>query len=183
MYLQFLKTALRQYKTVGAFAPVSRFVAAKVAAAVPEDAALVIECGSGEGVVARELVRRLADDGTLVAVEILPEFAQLLRGVGDQRVRVIEGDALATLAVWKTASRKADAIVSNIPFSQWPAAKRLLFVKAAHAVLRAGGVLVIYQNVPVIARQMREVFGPLSWRFEWRNISGPYCILKARRGE
>lgn len=179
--LQFLKTALRQYRTVGAFAPVSRFVAQKVSAAAPEGAKLVIECGAGEGVVTRHLLGRLAENGTLVAIELLPEFTPLLRRIADTRLKVIEGDALAALMVWKTATDKPEAIVSNIPFSQWTRGKRRAFVAAAHASLAPGGALIIYQNVPVIARQMRELFGTLSWQFELRNFSGPYCILTARR--
>lgn len=175
-------SALLHDPSVASVAPSSRHVAEKVVEAVsPGTARLVVELGSGEGVITRGLLRALPAEGRLMAVELNPAFSRALRRIRDPRLVALQGDArdlsrhMALLGL-----PRADAVVAGIPFSLLPAAQRRRLVDSIWNALRPDGRFAAYQLTPQLLPLLRERFGPVEVRFELRNLP-PLFVLSCRR--
>lgn len=176
----FLRTAVRNYTTVGAVVEISRYVTARVLCEVPPGARTVVELGAGNGTLTKGLLKRLPRDGRLIAVEILPEFMKDLRVINDPRLSVVQGDAVEVLPRLRTdGTPLADIIVSNIPFSLMKVPRRRAILSRAVDMLAPEGSLIIYQNFPVVAAQLKELFHRIAWGLELRNFP-PYFVITAR---
>src|ERR687885_460002 len=130
--LRFLWGFLRHPREVGSVVPSSRYLAAAVAGAVPLEAQCVAELGPGTGPITRALLDRLGSEAALLALEIDPAFCALLRrALPDPRLRVIEAPAQQLGAHTAALGRPLEAVVSGLPFANFPIALRYEIIRAA----------------------------------------------------
>lgn len=178
--MNFLKVFTKD-KHVGAVAASSRFVIESVIKHVPKGAKTIIECGPGEGVVTRALLKKLPQEGTLLAIESNKEFVAILRGIHNSRLKIAEGKAQDIAShVKKYHLGEVDFAVASIPFSFITPSERVQIVRDIHTVLRTDGVFVIFNYSPLMYRTMKKIFGNASIGFEFRNIL-PCSIIVARK--
>jgi phospholipid N-methyltransferase len=170
---------------VGSVVPSSRYLAAAVAGAVPPSAQCVAELGPGTGPITRELLNRLGPQAAVLALEIDPAFCALLRrDLPDPRLRVIEAPAQELGAHAAVLGRSIDAVVSGLPFANFPAALRYEIVRAAHAALAPGGVFSGYGYAPfALPPVLRDVFGNCRLGFVWRNVPPAFVFVARKRNE
>jgi phospholipid N-methyltransferase len=161
--LDFLLGFLRNPREVASIVPSSRFLTRRVRECGDvERARVVVELGPGTGVMTGPLLERMPSDSVLIAIEINPAFAALLRReFADPRLRVHEGSAVdIEVALAKQGVDKADLVVSGIPFSTLDEGVGRATLLAAKRVLAPGGRFVAYQFRSHVARQAEPVFGP-----------------------
>ncbi|MCP4040075.1 MAG: methyltransferase type 12, partial [bacterium] len=93
--LAFLKGFLNRPKEVGSIIPSSRFMEKRIVnAAGLREAKLAIELGPGTGGTTKAFLRQMMPDARLLAIEINPDFVDLLqRTIHDDRLVVHEGSA------------------------------------------------------------------------------------------
>lgn len=111
-------------------------------------AKVFVEFGGGEGCYTRELVKHLAPDAKLFVFEIDQELAAHLREQfrGDDRVVISQTDAAHFRdELERHGFAKADYVISGIPFSYIPAAKKKAIMHAVHEGLADEGVFFVYQ--------------------------------------
>lgn len=111
-------------------------------------AKVFVEFGGGEGCYTRELVKRLAPDAKLFVFEIDAELAAHLRKQfrGDDRVIISQTDAAHFRDELKRHGfARADYVISGIPFSYIPAAKKKAILHAVHEGLDDAGIFFVYQ--------------------------------------
>lgn len=178
--LQFLKTATRDFR-VGALAVSSKYAIRRILLELPLDSRYVIEYGAGDGVITKEILRRLPQDGKLVAIELNPDFIHDLKKIGDPRLSVVCGDIVGlSTDLPSLGLPRIDAVVSGIPFTFLSPRQRRDIVFHTHAALAPEGVFIIYQFslllMPILRRHFREV----RVSFEIRNFP-PYFIMRAQR--
>lgn len=179
--IKFIKT-FKSDKNVAAIAASSRFVVRDVIKHVPHRVRTIIECGPGEGVMTRMLLKHLHPEGTLLAIESNKQFVCLLNRMRDSRLRVAQGRAQDML---KHAQHNSivctDVILASIPFSfltQW---ERTQFIRDAHALLVPRGTLIIFhQYSPLMYRNVKKIFGDANLSLEARNLP-PCFIIVARK--
>ncbi len=165
---------------MGAVAPSSSHLAARLAAVVPRVGdPVVIELGPGTGSVTTAIEHRLAGRGRQVAVEIDPVLAAHLRAEYPD-VEVLAGDA-AELE-WLLAEHDVpgvDVVVSGLPWSLIGAPAQRAIIEAIARSLRSEGsftTLAYVHALPITrARRFRalldEVFDEvLTTRTVWRNL-------------
>lgn len=168
---------LRNPQQVGAVMESSSRVVEKVLEAIPKGAKKVIEIGPGNGVATREILKKLAPDGTLLVIESDSAFAAQLNAMAEvdakihsrSRLKVIHGtvqdvisgplkakyhDALSALSY-------ADAIVASAPFStRFSPNERENFLAAAHSLLAPNAKCVVFhQYRGVMSNPMHSIFG------------------------
>ena len=182
--LAFLQGFLRKPQQVGSVIPSSRFLERRlVELAGVASARVVIELGPGTGGTTRALLRELPFDAKLLAIEIDPRFASILREHADPRLIVHEGSAEALAEALRAHGLGApDAVVSGIPFSTMEPALGRRIAGAIFDVLPAGGRFVAYQVRDRVHDVARPFFGRARVEVELRNIP-PMRIYTWRKGE
>jgi phospholipid N-methyltransferase len=161
--LVFLKGFLRNPKEVGSLIPSSKFLIRRVLECGEVSRARVtVELGAGTGVLTREILRRMPPDGWLVAVEINPRFARVLRReIRDPRLFVFEGSSTdLERALEKLGLDQADLVVSGVPFSTMERGEGYRTLQAAKRVLGPRGCFVAYQFRSHVRRLAEPLFGP-----------------------
>ncbi|GAA1215929.1 class I SAM-dependent methyltransferase [Prauserella alba] len=115
----FVSAAVRNPKAVGAAAPSSRALAARMASAVPATAEppTVVEIGAGTGAFTRVASERVSDGGRYIAVEQDERMAGHLERT-HPNVEVVNGDAaqLGTLLADRGVT-SVDAVLCGLPWS------------------------------------------------------------------
>ncbi|HEY3322593.1 MAG TPA: methyltransferase domain-containing protein [Planctomycetota bacterium] len=168
--IAFLKQSIKEFRTVGAVAPSSMFlargIARKLPAEIPDDYH-VLEVGSGTGSVTGAIAKRMNGRGHLDLWELSPEFCTILRqriaaekdfDSMRSRIKVHEGD------VRDLPKRpKFNAIVSGLPFSNFTADEVEGFLEHFRALLKPGGTLIWFEYValrrlqsPFVSKARRE---------------------------
>ncbi|MGH3800715.1 MAG: class I SAM-dependent methyltransferase [Pseudonocardiaceae bacterium] len=178
--IPFLAAALRSPATMGAVAPSSSHLAARLAAVVPQvGEPVVVELGPGTGSATTAIEHRLAGRGRHVAVEIDPVLVKYLRAKYPD-VEVLVGDA-SELARLLAAHRvpAVDAVVSGLPWSLIDTDTQRTIVDATARSLRPGGSFTTFAYVHALpmtrARQFRALLGEvfdevLTTRTVWWNL-------------
>lgn len=176
----FLAAVLRSPATVGAVAPSSSRLAARLATVVPRiGEPVVVELGPGTGSVTTAIEYRLAGRGRHVAVEIDPVLANYLRAE-HAGVEVLVGDAAELERLFAEYQVPAvDAVVSGLPWSLIDADVQRAIVDATARSLRPGGCFTTFAYLHALsmtrARQFRTLLGEvfdevLTTRTVWWNL-------------
>jgi len=169
----FFKTFLEKPKEVGSVIPSSRFLERRVArAARLASAKVVVELGPGTGGTTRALLRQMAPDAKLIAIEINPRLAAQVRArIADPRLSVYTGSAAdIRKALQEHGAGAPDVVVSGIPFSTMPRELALQILRAVHEALPVGGLFVAYQVRDRVKVLGRTVFGEPHSELEVRNV-------------
>jgi phospholipid N-methyltransferase len=182
--LAFLQGFLRKPQQVGSVIPSSRFLERRlVAYSGVRQARVVVELGPGTGGTTRALLRALPADGKLLAIELEPRFAAILREIRDPRLIVHEGSAEHLIEALRQHELGApDVVISGIPFSTMDAALGARIARAIHDALPAGGRFVAYQVRGKVHDVARPFFGRAQVDVELRNIP-PMRVYRWRKGE
>lgn len=183
--LEFFKGFLRNPREVGSVVPSSRFLTRRVLdCGGVTHARVIAELGPGTGVLTREILSRMPRSSKLVAVEINPTFADMLRRqYADPRLTVYCGSAIdLERAIAEAGATSADLVVSGVPFSTMERGEGRATLEAAKRVLGPGGSFVAYQFRSHVRRIADPVFGPGETHSGFWNLP-PMRIYVWRREE
>ncbi|MGH9523737.1 MAG: class I SAM-dependent methyltransferase [Terriglobales bacterium] len=171
--LLFAREFLKHPILLGSALPSSRFLVDRLLRQVdwPRTRVLV-EYGPGVGTFTGNILKRLRDDATLVAIEMNPDFVEYLRREHDDpRLIVVHGSAADVRhALSQRRLGHADAIISGIPFSTLPQRERERILRESKRALRPGGRFLVYQFTSAVRRDLERVFGPTERAREPLNI-------------
>ncbi len=175
---------IRDIATVGAVTPSSGFVVKKVIEALPRGVKTIVEYGPGDGVITRQLLKKLPPDGRLLAIELNEEFARKMKEIKDPRLVVVVGDAIdSPEIVRKNNIGPVDAVVSGIAFTFnyffIPDKTKKAIVESAHRILRPKGAFILYQSSLLMMKFLKKDFST-AFVYEPRNFP-PYFIIRAER--
>jgi phospholipid N-methyltransferase len=178
----FLRSFLRDWRTIGSVTPSSRFLVRAMLENVPfGQARRIVEYGPGTGVFTSAVLRRLAPDGQLLALDTEAHFIESLQArLPDARLLPVRGSAaaiqrhLAALG-WPGA----DAIISGIPYTTMPHDLRVAILRASAAALAPDGVFLAYQYSPYIRPLLGQIFDHIETRAVVRNLP-PACYFICR---
>jgi phospholipid N-methyltransferase len=185
-----LAAVARSPATVGAVAPCSSQLAARLAAVVPRIGnPIVVELGPGTGSVTTAIEYRLGGRGRHVAVEIDPVLARYLRA-GHPGVEVLVGDAVELEQLFAAHQLPAvDVVVSGLPWSLIDPDRQRAIVQATAHSLAPQGCFTTFAYVHALpmsrARQFRMLLGEvfdevLTTRTIWWNLP-PAVTYACRR--
>lgn len=141
----FLAAAVRSPRDVGTLLQSGPELARRLAAVVPRSGPaarpmVVVELGAGDGAVTWAIAERAGPDAVVIAVEKDPGLADRLRARA-LGVRVITADAGTLPAILAGQGvRRADVIVSVLPWTLFGLQQQHEFLATFSAALRADGV-------------------------------------------
>lgn len=180
--LNFLKVILKDYWRVAAFYPTPRNVVRKVLSKISPEVKYFIEYGAGNGAFTREILKRLPEDGKLVAIEVNQDFVEQLKKIDDPRLVLFPGDVRHLPSNLRGLGLPVvDVIISGIPFSRMSKKEREGIIKTSWQFLAENGVFVTYQNIPIVISTLKQYFKEINWYFDPRNLLFPYFIIFAKK--
>lgn len=168
----FMRNFFKHPRMVGSLVQSSPHLVASIADEIDfAQARNVVEFGPGVGTITTELLRRMALNARLLAIESNDEFVGLLReAIPDPRFRLAHGgahDVLALMAAHRMG--QADVVVSGIPFSTMDPAMRERILRATYRALSSSGVFVVYQYSRKVLPDLERTFGRVTQHVERRN--------------
>lgn len=170
--LAFLRGFLRDPERVASVVPSSRYLERRIVeVAKVWEARTVVELGPGTGGTTRALLGAMPAQARLLAVELSPQFVDLLQEISDPRLIVQLGSAqeIAELLMLHSLDRP-EVVVSGIPFSTMPAELGRRIFAAVWSTLAPGGCFVAYQFRDQVARIGRELCGEPEVTVELLNV-------------
>jgi phospholipid N-methyltransferase len=171
--LLFARNFLRYPKVLGSVVPSSPFLVDQVLRHVDwGPARCIVEYGPGVGTFTEVMLRRMAPEAELVAIELNHEFVEFLRSrYPDPRLHVVHGSALDVDGVLRKLGRtRADAIVSGIPFSTIGPELRASILRHTSQALGPDGRFLVYQFSRAVLPHLREHFRDVREEFVPLNI-------------
>jgi phospholipid N-methyltransferase len=168
--LLFLRAFVAHPRLVGAVLPTSRWAVRDMLdlADVP-GADLVVELGAGTGVYTGEILARAGKQARVLALEIDPRLAGLLRQRwSDPRLSVV-CDSAENLSD-HLGGASVDVLVSGLPFTSLPAEVRARILEEMPRALSPRGVALVLQYSPLIQAELRKRFPSVRRRISVRNI-------------
>jgi phospholipid N-methyltransferase len=174
----FLRGFIKHPVMVGSIIPSSRAVIDKMLEPVDwANSKLFVEYGPGVGTFTEHVLRRMAPDATLIAIDTNADFVRYLRGkFRDNRLFPVNGSAADVRQIIADCGfDHADYVLSGLPFSTLPAGVGPKIAEETAAALRPGGAFLVYQFKARVRDYMAPYFGRIDKGYEWVNI--PPCHL------
>jgi phosphatidylethanolamine/phosphatidyl-N-methylethanolamine N-methyltransferase len=139
----------------------------------------IVEYGPGDGVITRELLKRLKSNAKLFAIEINEPFAADLAKTNDERLVVIHGSAEDVREMLSShGTSEVDLVLSGIPFSLIRYRTRVKILSVTRSILRPGGTLLVYQASIQLNGLLKKFFKDVDIKYTWKNIP-PLVIFRA----
>jgi len=178
--LLFARNFFRHPRMLGSIVPSSRFLIKQLLEPINwARARIIVEYGPGVGVITVEVLRRMRPDGALIVIETNPDFVSYLRRtLSDKRLQVVQASAADVAEILRRFGyRRADYIISGIPFSTIPAPLREQILRTTHDVLEPGGAFLVYQFSTRVLQDLRRIFGYVGRRFEPLNVLPAHLFI------
>lgn len=191
----FAAEALADYKTTGAVAPSSRFLARAMLEPLKlRPGCVIVELGPGTGVMTRALLDKLPANGTILAFEISERFfCYLKERISDQRLVLLNTGAEHLRAeLHKRDYVHVDAFVSSLALGFFSDRQRRALLESFSPFMGENSVYTQYQYVQglelnhgrfrrfSIQPLLREYFGSVRCKTVWRNIP-PAFVYACRK--
>lgn len=169
----FARNFFRFPTMLGSVIPSSRFLVNDVLNQVNwEKARVIVEYGPGVGTMTQEVLKRMRPDAVLVAIELNEEFVAFLREeINDPRLHAVHGSACDVRRVLaELGQRRADYIISGIPYSTMPDPVRREILQESRQLLQPEGALLVYQFTNTVLPYLKSSFGNVRQNFQFLNI-------------
>jgi phospholipid N-methyltransferase len=169
----FLRGFIKHPVMVGSIIPSSRATIDKMLAPVDwANCKLFVEYGPGVGTFTEQVLRRMAPDATLIAIDTNPDFVRYLRAkFTDNRLFPVTGSAADVRQIIADCGfDKADYVLSGLPFSTLPAGIGPKIAEETYQALRPGGAFMVYQFKARVRDFMASHFKRIDRGYEWANV-------------
>lgn len=175
--LLFASNFVKHPRMLGSAIPSSRFLVSEVLDQIDWDRArVIVEYGPGVGNFTAAILRRMPRRAQLIAIEMNPDFVQYLQSeLTDPRLIVAHGSAGDVERILaENGHRRADYVISGIPFSTMSSELREDILRTTESVLSPGGAFLVYQFSSRVRNDLERIFGTVDSGFV------PFNILPAR---
>lgn len=164
---------------MGAITRTSKFVVKKILTYVKPEYKYFVEYGPGDGILSKELLKKMPKDGKLVGIELNKEFYEELRKIKDPRFLIIHGDiAEYSKRLHSLGLPQIDFVVSSVPFTIIGPKTRVEIIENTHEAMAKGGLLLMFQYSLLLKPIIKKAFKNFSAYLEMRNFP-PYFIMTA----
>lgn len=169
-WVLFARETVRNPRVMGTCWSSSPNLANAIADFVPDKKGIVIELGSGTGIVTEALLNKGIAAERLIAIEQSPELTKHVRK-RCPNVRVINGDALDLENLLGDDFKRVTTIVSSLPFRSLPHTVRHGIIKQIDQTLPKNGLLIQF-TYDLTGRSMSlpHHLKPVSHKIIWGNF-------------
>ncbi len=178
---QNINSFLKDYK-VAAIASSSKFLVKEVLKEIPDNLNIIIEHGSGDGVLSKHLLKKVKTDGKVFLVEQNQKFLDILNKIKNPQAHVFSGyaqdfDYKKNLG----ENKKVDLVVSSIPFFFLSEKDREDVVREAYKNLKSGGKLIVFHQYRLyVLPYLKKYFKDIKLKFVLRNLFPCFIIIATK---
>lgn len=177
--LLFAKKFAAAPRTVGSVTPSSPQLISSMFRNVDwQKTGVIAELGAGTGVMTKEILKRKAPGSLFFAFEIEKELREILKR--DLKIDVYDDAAKLPQTLEAAHSRKADLIVSGLPFAVLPRDTTLAVMRAVLRSLSDNGTFIAFQYSYHMKSSFERMFEEVSTRLVVMNI--PPAVVYECRG-
>ena len=169
----FIRQFWKEKKMIGAMAPSSRFLAAKMVKVIDfKSANVIIELGPGTGVFTKELLKNMLPEAKLLAFELNDTFFEILKkDLSDDRLILIHDSAEKMQDYLNDQGiDKADVVISALPLSVFSDNLRDAVLDASNSCLKENGQYVQFQYSLYSRKHIKKRFRKMSIDFTALNL-------------
>ncbi len=182
--MSFLIQYLLHPRSVGAVKPSSKHLAQKMVEDVDfHTAKCIVEIGAGTGAFTEKVVKKKRPSTKYLIFEINDVFYKSLKKKYGKcpNVRIIH-DTAGNMGRYldKYGMKKADCILSGLPFASLPERTSRQILKECRKCLSSGGAFITFQYTKWKIPLFRKYFPSISWKKEYRNVPPAY-VLSCRK--
>ena len=147
--LDFAKSLINKPKTVGAIAPTSARMAAKMASVIRPDSGLpVLEFGPGTGVITKAILATGIAPENVVSIEYSADFLSGLRR-RYSHVNFVHGDAFEISKIAADLGiERFDCVISALPLLNFAMTQRIRLINASLEMIEPGRPMVQFSYSP-----------------------------------
>jgi len=175
----FFKEAVKNIKTSGTIVPSSKYLIKKMLKTVDfSNTKIVVEYGSGNGIITKEILKKLDKNGKLICFEINNEFYNHLLKINDSRLIVVnESSENINLVINKLNIIEVDCIISSLPLTNIPDQISINILKQSYLQLKKNGVFLQYQYSLTYFKKLKEIYKNVDLEFEIRNLPPAFIYI------
>lgn len=175
--IDFIKIAVRDYKKVGALTISSQHTVGMVLKALKPDYKYIVEYGAGNGIIIKEILKKLPKDGKVIGIELNKSLFRELKKIKDPRFLPFNGDVAALVGDLETLGLpRVDAVISSIPLSFLKSDQRKKLIVETAKAITDGGRFIVCQYSLFALPLMKKSFKKVRYSLELRNIP-PYFVM------
>ena len=172
----FLAIAIENLKTTGAVWESSNFLIKKMVEPIElSKKSLIVELGTGNGCVTREILKNMSEDAQLHAFEINPLFYKQTAAIGDHRLSVRQDSAEHIDQFFPKNS--VDVVFSSLPLALIPTTIKDRIIQQVYTCLKQGGMFVQYQYTLKDRKTIKALFSEMNLRFTLLNLPPAFVYV------
>ena len=168
----FFKEFLKKGNKTGSVYPSSRFLCKKMISTIDfKKAKCIVELGPGEGVITREIIKKMGPQTRLFVFEMNEVFVDEFLQFDDPRIHVITDSAeFMRKHLAEHSIDEVDYIISSLPLTILPEDVRETIVNESKSLLKKRGIYMQYQYMTTAAKLLKSKFKQVKIGFVPLNI-------------
>lgn len=178
--LKFFREAIRDIKTSGTIFPSSRFLSRRIVKNIDfSKVKVIVEFGSGNGIITKEILKRIQPHTKLIAFEVNEKFIESIEKIKHSQLIIEKVSAEdITPILQKYGYDKADCIISSLPLTNIPTEISDKILANAYDAMEKDSLFVQYQYSLTYYKKLKEVFHDnVKLSFEAFNIPPAFVYI------
>ena len=175
-HFSFLKEAIKDLRSTGSIVRSSPELIKKMVQPIHFDEVnLIVELGAGQGCITKALADSLVNDTRLLAFELNDQFLKELYLLENEKVEIINGDALNLLTYVKKES--VDVVISSLPLANFPDILKMDILQQCYDSLKTNGLFIQFQYSLIDFKLLKKRFSSVERKFTPLNIPPAFIYL------
>ena len=178
--LLLLSSFIKKPKETGAVAPSSKFLTKEIIKNIDFGASgNIVELGPGIGTFTKAILERANQNANLFCFEVNKKFcSHLKKSIADKRLVVVNASAEKISHSLKMLNvKKADCIISGLPFLNFSDSKKNIILKEAENSLSENGRFILFQYTNGLSNLLQSYFSKVDRRFIPLNIPPAFVYI------
>ncbi len=160
-HLLMLSSFIEKPKETGAIAPSSIFLTNEIIRGIDfKNSDCIVELGPGLGTFTKPILKKAKQNAMLLCLEISKKFCSLLnKNINDRRLVLVNSGAENIAGnLRKLGVKKADCIISGLPFRNFTDAKKKKILMEVKNSLKGNGRFVLFQYTNGLDSMLKSHF-------------------------
>lgn len=175
-FLTFITQFTKHPRMVGSIVPSSKYLTKRILAPVNwNEASVIIELGCGTGVFTQEIMKHRKEQSHIMLFERNVHFRSLLKEKYPALPVYEEAQSLGYRL--KSQNKKADVIISSLPFSNFSDAMQESILQVVYRSLADQGLFITYQYSLQMKPKLEQYFPDIRISKEWFNIPPAWVYI------